>query len=418
MELSQMNGEELTINFEGENAFLSDQKVLSLSTFDPPLSSKRFKSCASWRIKIIQFYPGQNRIHAEVISYSFQKDIFTQFQIGINDIISKIEKITFRSIDTYSLLRTIAGNNGIGTIYPKYESVPQREESTFPAQKSQPASDISSILTIPEFEIPIKKVQFKFGEIFFEKHIERLNQTRKISIYNENIREEFDAVKNYFAKALERKSIRVNAKFQLLNGEIVSTEATSPEVSKIDQSLVDGVKFTYIKSFIKKNKDELGDELFTLEKLFEIKSNGKVKSSDFYEDEKEFLNDLLEITKTKHYNHLRFLSSKHEYKKMKLRFLIKPFSFIFLLMGENNYHFIWETLDSEEATYIWHFDKNSTNLRQNFDKVNKLISTMKSQGKMAYIDQAQDNYNRIFHDYSEQIDGFIKWKDEVVSYLS
>ena len=41
--------------------------------------------------------------------------------------------------------------------------------------------------------------------------------------------------------------------------------------------------------------------------------------------------DLLEIHQTKHYKHLRYLSAIHASGIMKLRFVLKPFSFIFLI---------------------------------------------------------------------------------------
>jgi hypothetical protein len=44
---------------------------------------------------------------------------------------------------------------------------------------------------------------------------------------------------------------------------------------------------------------------------------------------------------------------------LRIRFVLTPFSFLFLLHGNKKYHIVWETLNSEEATYIWHFEKSN-----------------------------------------------------------
>lgn len=37
---------------------------------------------------------------------------------------------------------------------------------------------------------------------------------------------------------------------------------------------------------------------------------------------------------------------------------INPFSLVFLLSGEQQFHIILETIDTEEATYLWYTDNN------------------------------------------------------------
>jgi hypothetical protein len=46
---------------------------------------------------------------------------------------------------------------------------------------------------------------------------------------------------------------------------------------------------------------------------------------------------------------------------MKIRFVLNPYSFVFLLSGEQNYFVILETLHTEEATYIWNILKQTVN---------------------------------------------------------
>ncbi|WP_341297267.1 hypothetical protein [Catalinimonas locisalis] len=76
------------------------------------------------------------------------------------------------------------------------------------------------------------------------------------------------------------------------------------------------------------------------------------------------MDELLQLQKVKHFLQLQYLSKRHDSSILKLRFVLDPFSFIFLLTGREQYHVVWETLDTEEATYLWHIDKNIDSLKQ------------------------------------------------------
>ena len=65
----------------------------------------------------------------------------------------------------------------------------------------------------------------------------------------------------------------------------------------------------------------------------------------------ELLNEILKLKDARHYQQLRYLD-KHDRSVLKVRFVLLPFSFVFLLSGQEQYHIVWETLDTEEATYI------------------------------------------------------------------
>jgi len=107
---------------------------------------------------------------------------------------------------------------------------------------------------------------------------------------------------------------------------------------------------------------------------------------------------------------LKYLSAKHETSILKLRFVLQPFSFLFLLSGEKKYHIIWETLDSEEATYIWDTEKSREALRDTLNQIEEIITGIKKTGRQDYLKQDHPNFSRIWHDYSDTKKGFITWK--------
>ena len=95
---------------------------------------------------------------------------------------------------------------------------------------------------------------------------------------------------------------------------------------------------------------------------------------------------------------------------MKLRFVLQPFSFLFLLAGEKKYHIIWETLDSEEATYIWHTDKTRESLRIALGEIEEILRDIKQKGRQTFLERESSNFSRVVHDYVDAKKGFIAWK--------
>lgn len=267
------------------------------------------------------------------------------------------------------------------------------------------------------FSVPIKNLQFHYGGVSCRKLVKELDKTIGITIVNYDIREEFDAVKEYFSNALGTVSINIAVRIEAEDGQAKTIEAQSPEIASINQSLIETVRFQYVKEAVKKRvKIEADTSILNMEEFFAALSDRKVEASTFYEDERELAEDLLQVADTKHYQHLRYLSGRHAHHIMRLRFVLKPFSFLFLLEGEAHYHLVWETLDTEEATYLWPVEKDVTKLKLALKKVEDILQLVKAQGKTAYL-SSDESYRRIFHHYKEGVKGFVRWKSELESTL-
>jgi hypothetical protein len=140
----------------------------------------------------------------------------------------------------------------------------------------------------------------------------------------------------------------------------------------------------------------------------------------FYQSEEELLNDILEHKKVKHYRQLRHLATKHEGSILKLRFVLNPFSFVFLLRGGKQFHILLETLDTEEATYIWHTRLTIQEVRENkqliydcLQKVDQDLNEIRNKGRHIFLESSPENFSKIQHDYSDDRKGFVIWKDMV-----
>jgi len=58
---------------------------------------------------------------------------------------------------------------------------------------------------------------------------------------------------------------------------------------------------------------------------------------------------------------LRFLAGNHQSALTGIRYILSPFSLVFLIRLRSYYYLIVETVDTEEATYIWDLgDQRST----------------------------------------------------------
>lgn len=420
-----MNGLEIILKFNGNNAFLSDDKPIPIKNLDLPDIIESFKFPVSWLIKIIKYHENEKLIYAEILKYYNFELEFTDYQLKYENIFSQITHINFRSINTSQLLSVIKTEDSEISDYKI--DYPSTEDLFITANDTDNNYD-NNIKKINQkeirfsefvnFSIPFKELKFEFGCVSFSKKVKFYEIPIKFSIINIDIRAEFDAIKNYFSNYLKSKRINVFAEIVFVNGDISEIKASSPEISKINNKTIDSVKFEFVGDFLKKRrKFEIDKSLFTMDECFALLNANENNTNAFYKNDKDLFDDILQISDTKHYKHLRFLSSKHAYKIMKLRFVLKPFSFIFLIEGEKMFHIIWETLDTEEASYIWHIEKNKEKLKLKLNQIEDIINIIKVQGKTAYINSRDENYHRIYHDYSELVDGFVKWKSEIESFL-
>ena len=420
-----MIGWELILTFKAEKAYLIPDKELDLRNLDLPDIVHSFTKKVSWLVKVIKYNPDQKLLFVEVLNYFDSEFEFTDFQLINHEIFENIDFINFRTINTSKLLQFIdTEKSNFREEEPdlfasddfNYTNNP---ESIIKGNSEKPASKDIVFELNDSFSVAIKDIKFGFGCVSFTKKINGFHDSINFSIINYDIREEFDAVKNYFANILKTKRINVEVIVKITNGEISECKAYSPEIAKINNKLIDSVKFEFVGNFLKKRKNfDIDKSLFTMDEAFAMFNNEKLNSNVFYNSDKDLFDDILQISNTKHYKHLRFLSSKHAYHIMKLRFVLKPFSFIFLIEGEKMYHIIWETLDTEEATYIWHIEKNKELLKLKLNKIEDILNIIKAQGKIAYINTHDENYHRIYHDYSDFIDGFVKWKSELESNIN
>lgn len=282
-----------------------------------------------------------------------------------------------------------------------------RQASLFDERESIKASPKSLTIT-KKIKVLIKHLDFRYGAVAFNYQIPENSIALEFEVENDDLRPEFDVLKSYFSKILKSKYVEIEIHAEFENNILVAQSANSPEIERINQEIIESVKFRFIQSNIIGLKKLSGIEENLLD-LHQLQSGDSNQS--LYNSEDELLNDLLKSEEVKHFRQLRYLASKHESNIMKLRFVLNPFSFVFLLSGKEGYHLVLETLNTEEATYIWHFDRNVVALQQNISVIDKDLNLIRNEGRHTFLENQPENFSRIIHDYSDERKGFVIWKD-------
>ncbi|WP_353158786.1 DEAD/DEAH box helicase family protein [Myroides odoratus] len=262
--------------------------------------------------------------------------------------------------------------------------------------------DRQGLVIEKQIKIAIEDLDFRYGNIGFEYIDKESNQQFDFEIENEEFRPEFEVLKPYFIKVLKSKTVTIDIYADIANGVILSQLATSSDIENINKEIVESVKFQFL------NKSFIGQIPTSKQNI--LTSNELPKNQNIYTDAENILTDLLKGKQYKHSQHIQFLAARHERNVMKLRFVLQPFSFVFLLEGEQNYHIILETLDTEEATYIWHTDKNKAVLIDTIKQIDKELNIIREKGRQSYLETNPQNFSRIVHDYSDDNKGFTIWK--------
>jgi len=273
----------------------------------------------------------------------------------------------------------------------------------FDEQKELPKSQQESIIE-KSINIPIEKLDFLYGAVAFDISVKDYGMEINFDIENLTIRPEFDVLKPYFEKFLKSKSVRAEISLVLRSGDIIAKSARSEDINKLSREIIEAARFRYVENTLFKRNSGY--------KIDTTQNGGAISEGNLpYESGEELLNDVLNKGNYRHQRQLRYLAESHAAHILKVRFVLSPFAFLFLLDGKDHFHMIMETLDSEEATYIWRINKSVGDLKIELERIDEYVRVIRNQGRLAYLTSAPANFSRILHDYSDERKGFVIWKD-------
>ena len=259
--------------------------------------------------------------------------------------------------------------------------------------------------------IPIESLDFLFGGVSFSEFIKEIGNDVTFNIENVDMRPEFDVLKSYFEKFLKSKTLQIGINIIIEKGAIVAKSALSDDLKKLNREVVDNVRFQFVEKNLFKKSSLLGET----EKTLQLHTGDAVQT--LYDSGEELLEDILSKGNYRHRMQLQYLSEKHEGKLLKLRFVLSPFSFVFLVLGNEQFHVVMETLDTDEATYIWHVQKDIPALKSVLNDIDKDLYKIRSGGRALFLETAPANFRRVLHDYTDDVKGFVVWRDDLEQWL-
>lgn len=297
----------------------------------------------------------------------------------------------------------------------KYYRKLEKQASLFDDLAEDDVQQVATFVVEQEIILPLADIEFRYGLFSFQQLVRELNTTIVFEIENDNIRPEFDVLKSYFAKLLNLRKVKISIFAEFENGTLVSQDAKSSDLEKLNREIVESVKLKYIsKFFMGKQQQAIPNGLLDLN-LFQRHNKEMAR---IFDSEDELLEYALKDQSVIHYRQIRYLASCHLSNLLKLRFVLSPFSFVFLLQGSDSYHIVMETLDTEEATYIWHIEKDFSTLNTKFKEIDDHINMLRNYGRLAFLETNPQKFTRIIHDYSDSRKGFIQWKDALEAILT
>ncbi|UKJ06131.1 DEAD/DEAH box helicase [Solitalea lacus] len=283
-----------------------------------------------------------------------------------------------------------------------------------PVEDTLEAKSVSEVEKIIEKNIKVKieELDFLYGSFQFRCQIHEHSEELIFDIENLNIRPEFEVLKPFFEKFLKSKTVDISVVVVLDKNKVVSAmTAQSTDLEKINREAVEGVRFKFVeKTFFGKKISAVHDG------LNQPPASGD-NGNNLYDSNEELLTDILSKGNYRHQKQLHYLAERHKGVVLKIRFVLSPFAFVFLLEGDKQYHLVLETLDTDEATYIWHLPLNLDDLKQGLSKIDIQLNTIRTQGRQAFLQTNPENFNRIFHEYSDLRKGFIEWRDALEEHL-
>lgn len=280
-----------------------------------------------------------------------------------------------------------------------------KQATLFDEPKDEIISSNQVSTTEKKIKVSIEELEFHYGSVAFKYTINEMNTTLEFQVENIEMRPEFEVLKPYFIKTLKSKNITVEIFAEFENGKLVSQSALSIDIDRINKEVVEGVKFQFLNKGLLKQLTPKKKNIVTSD---ELQEQGRI-----FSNAEELLNEILKNKQYKHSQHIQYLADRHESQVMKIRFVLNPFSFVFLLSGEQNYFVVLETLDTEEATYIWHTPKNKASLIEEVKQIDKQLNIIREKGRQTFLENSPDNFARIIHDYSDNKKGFIIWKSAI-----
>ena len=186
-----------------------------------------------WKVALIRYNKSNEELEIKVTDYDAKEE---------GSLLEKhpkypISRLKFQKLNGFELKNHLSYFKWI-----EFAGLIDETQEPIPKQQAQPHTPLTSLTSTSKidskdyfevqstvkpyylnFEVPLKKTNFKDGYVEVIKKISQSVRAITIKLTNEHIHSEFDNIKPFFAKALGTKKIRVKGKVHLLDGEVIES---------------------------------------------------------------------------------------------------------------------------------------------------------------------------------------------------
>lgn len=294
------------------NSYHKEENIVEVTVID--YDSKNFKKLNNQTPKdkapFIKFHPLSWKRVKPHLSWYAKRKLETDGIIYDDDEQEKIKFQTFKRWDT-----------------------PPKQIISDEKKEVQPSTPINKVVS-EIGKVYFKKVEFHLGYAEFSYKVERLNFTLKLKIENEFLKPEFNNIKSYFPKVLGvKKQFSINVKITIENNKIIHKQTTSDAIERIDTTVIDSIERVRVNKITSLSlRKKTNKSLFTSDEILESFENSQDNKTEFKQSEKEILDLIVKVKKSRNSTHLQFLSGSKQSKNQKLKFTLKPhFGFLFFI---------------------------------------------------------------------------------------
>lgn len=373
----------------------NDYFTLEQTTFPSNSIMFSFRKIIYWEVQIKEYNKNDSSLTFEVLNYDLKEVDSFSTQI----IKHKIVKLHFEKLDWKSLEPLLSSYKRIDLepFIMNFEIYPPNEEDKFIELLYSENRDLDLIGIVEEhifegqFNELFTRADFQLGVISILKKVDRISNSVRFEIINEESIPEWNLIKGSFYKFfVGNKRFTLNYKVKYTENNITVLSCNSPELESINKRVIQKLKIEYTKKLLGSTKSGI---LFTADNIFEgILNRDGFSGNAFKQDEMDILEGLITL-ENRNKKSIEYIANEKHSITQKIRFTLKPYiGFLFHVENIEQFYFCWELLDSH-ATYIWCYHKISRNVM-----IDDLYFFIESQIRQI-IQNGRDTYKNNFNQY-------------------
>jgi hypothetical protein len=425
-------GVTVIIQVTNQEVLLCPSIALPIENTNIPVAHMRFSSHRPiyWEVEQLSFDAVACELRVRVVDYESRK--VNQFKQQAPK--KAIHRVLFEKFDWLPLQRQLTSfqKSMLQDFMDNLEAHPfsYQISKIIPTKIKTPvapqaASGRKKVVFAQSLKWPEVQLKMGYAECLVE-HPHRDGEEVLVRVLNDFLLPEFETIKAWFAKKLQHKRVNVMGSWEEADGVIHNIVAKSEVIGLIGPDLIESIRYQRSYALTKApSRFQPDKSLFTTDDIFDAFEDSLEGGNVFGQEDADILQFLLEKSEVRNKKQLAFLASQ-QLAGEKLRYSLHPnFGFLFVLEGERCRHFVWELLNSH-ATYLWSIDKTAGSLTAQWQRVETVINSIRTQGREAYKQSYRSEmvvddlvFNHLPHEKSgsDFVDHFPRWRHRLLEHL-